>query len=256
MPRFAANLTMLFTEHGFLDRFGAAEAAGFAGVECLFPYEAPAEAVRARLDEHRLDMALYNAPPGRWAEGERGFAAVPGAEARFRDSLAEALRYAEILRPNAIHLMAGIAEGAEARATYLANLRAACAAAPEQLFVIEPLNPRDMPGYHLLGVDDARAVIEAVGAPNLQLQLDLYHAQITGGDLVTRLRALAPLLAHVQIASVPERCEPDRGELSLDRLMDELDAIGFRGWVGCEYRPAAGTVEGLGWFERYREARP
>lgn len=252
MPRFAANVSMLFGEHGFLDRFGAAAAAGFRGVETIDPYQAPAAAIRERLDAHGLTLALMNTPAGTWAAGERGMAAVPGAEARFAEHLAQALETAAVLRPGAIHVMAGLSAGEAARAAYVANLRRACAAAPDQLFTIEPINRRDMPGYHLSRTEDAVAVIEAVGAPNLRLQLDLYHAQISEGDLTTRVRALAPLTGHVQVAGVPDRAEPDAGEIDFHRMMAVLDATGYRGWVGCEYRPADGTLAGLGWFERYR----
>jgi hydroxypyruvate isomerase len=253
MPRFAANLSMMFGEHGFLDRFAAAAGAGFRGVEYLFPYDHPADAIAGRLSDNELTQALYNTPPGDWEAGQRGKAAVPGAEDQFARDLDRALEYASTLRPGAIHIMAGIAQGPASRATFLANLAKAAAAAPEQLFVIEPINHRDMPGYHLSRTDDARAVIAEVGASNLKLQLDLYHAQIMEGDLVMRIRALAPITAHVQVAGVPERHEPDSGECDLTRLMTELDATGYAGWVGCEYRPRAGTREGLGWFERYRK---
>jgi hydroxypyruvate isomerase len=253
MPRFAANLSMMFGEHAFLDRFAAAAAAGFRGVEYLFPYEHEAVDLRDRLQEAGLTQALYNTPPGDWAGGERGMAAMPGAEDRFRADLARALDYAGVIKPQAIHVMAGIAQGPKARATYIDNLRAACDAAPHQLFVIEPINHRDMPGYHLSRTDEARGVIAEVGRANLKLQLDLYHCQIMEGDLVTRIHALAPITGHVQVAGVPERHEPDSGEFAFDRVMRELDASGFTGWVGCEYRPAGETVAGLGWFAGYRE---
>ncbi len=255
MPRFAANLSMMWPEIPFLDRFAAAAGAGFRAVEYLFPYAHPADEVGARLEAAGLAQALYNTPAGDWDGGERGMAAVPGAEARFEADLERALAYAAVIRPRNIHIMAGIAQGPEARATYIANLRKACAAAPDQGFVIEPINHRDMPGYHLGRTDDARGVIAEVGAPNLRLQLDLYHAQIMEGDLTMRIRALAPVIAHVQIAGVPERHEPDSGELDFHQLMGVLDATGYDGWVGTEYRPRAGTEAGLGWFERYREGR-
>ena len=254
MPRFAANLSMMFGEHAFLDRFAAAAAAGFRGVEYLFPYDWPAAEIAARLADHGLTQALFNAPPGDFAAGERGLAAVPGAEDRFAAALDQALAYADALAPGAVHVMAGLAQGPAARATYVANLSKACAAAPDRLFVIEPINHRDIPGYHLNRTDDARGVIAEVGAPNLRLQLDLYHAQIMEGDLTTRIRALAPITAHVQVAGVPDRHEPDGGETDFHRLMAELDATGFSGWVGCEYRPAGETTAGLGWFDRYRSA--
>jgi hydroxypyruvate isomerase len=253
MPRFAANLSMMFTEVPFLDRFGAAAQTGFTGVEYLFPYDFEAADIRARLDQHGLEQALFNTPPGDWDAGERGAAAMPGQESRFAEDLERALAYAEIIRPRNIHIMAGIVQSPEARKTYVENLKRACARAPEQGFVIEPINNRDIPGYHLATTSDARAVISAVGAPNLKLQLDLYHCQIMEGDLTRRMEALSELIGHVQVASVPDRNEPDRGETDFAHLMGTLDRIGYDGWVGCEYRPAGATESGLGWFAPYRE---
>lgn len=254
MPRFAANLTMMFNEVPFLDRFGAARRAGFWGVEYLFPYAYQPSEIRARLDEHRLEQALFNTPPGDWEAGERGAASMPGLEARFDEDIERALLYAEVIRPRNIHIMAGLAQGPRARTTYIANLKRACARASDQGFVIEPINNRDMPGYHLTTTDEARAVIAEVGAPNLKLQLDLYHCQIMEGDLTRRMEALGALIGHVQVASVPDRHEPDGGECDFVHLMRTLDRIGYQGWVGCEYRPAGATEAGLGWFAPYREA--
>lgn len=248
MPRFAANLSWMFTEAPFLERFAAAAAAGFEAVEFLFPYEYPADAVRELLDDHGLAPALFNAPPGDWEGGERGLAALPGAEARFEASFARALDFARVIRPGGLHVMAGNATGEAARAVYVASLRWAARAAGDLVLTIEPLNSRDAPGYHLATTDDAVEVIEAVGADNLKLQFDLYHAQIMEGDLTRRLERLAPVIGHVQIAGVPDRNEPDRGELAFPHLMETLDRIGYRGWVGCEYRPEARTQDGLGWF--------
>ena len=253
MPRFAANLTMMFTEVPFLERFAAAAAAGFGGVEYLSPYAEEPEAVAAALREAGLRQALYNTDPGDFAAGERGFAAVPGQKARFAADLDRALRYGEALEPDNIHIMCGIAKGPAARATFIENLRYACARAPQQGFVIEPINHRDMPGYHLDNQEEARAIIAEVGAPNLGLQLDLYHCQIMQGDLTERIRSLAPVTRHVQVASVPDRHEPDKGELDFGHLMDTLDATGYDGWVGAEYRPEGITEDGLGWFAPYRE---
>lgn len=253
MPHFAANLSMMFNEVPFLDRFGAARKAGFKGVEYLFPYDYEREEIRARLDEHGLEQALFNTPPGDWDAGDRGAAAMPGLEARFDEDLGRALRYAETLRPRNIHIMAGLAQGPRARATYIANLKRACARAPDQGFVIEPINNRDMPGYHLTTTDDACAVIAEVGAPNLRLQLDLYHCQIMEGDLTRRMEALGSFIGHVQVASVPDRHEPNQGETDFAHLMKTLDRIGYQGWVGCEYRPAGATEAGLSWFAPYRD---
>jgi len=260
MIRPAANLSMLFTEHAFLDRFAAAADAGFRGVEYLFPYAHPPEALRAALDDAGVEQVLFNLPPGDWAAGERGLASLPGREAEFRDSVVEALRYAEALACPRLHAMAGLlpvdadaraqAEAREAHhATYLANLRFAAgeAAKAGRELLIEPINTRDMPGYFLSRQDQAVAVLEAVGADNLRLQCDLYHCQIMEGDLIRHLERLLPHIGHVQIAGVPERHEPDVGEVHYPALLARLAALGYPGWVGCEYRPAAGTREGLGW---------
>lgn len=257
MPRFAANLSMLFTERPFLERFAAAGAAGFAGVECLFPYDDPPDALAEAIAGAGVALALFNTPPGDWAAGERGLAAVPGAEARFEAAFARALTLARRLRAGRLHVMAGCAAGPAARATYIANLRRAAVEAPDLMLTIEPINPRDMPGYHLARSDDAVAVIEAVAAPNLRLQFDLYHAQITEGDLTRRLQRLAPLLGHVQVAGVPDRHEPDNepdsGELAFPHLMAVLDGLGYDGWVGCEYRPRGRTEAGLGWLAAWKD---
>ena len=253
MPHFAANLTLLFNELPFLERFEAAAAAGFRGVEFLFPYDETASDIAAALGRHNLAPVLFNAPPGDWGKGERGLAAVAGEEARFRASLDLALTFAAAIKPRGIHIMAGLAEGPQARTIYVENLRWACRQAPEQRFLIEPLNTRDNPGYHLTHSDAARAVIEAVGAPNLMLQYDLYHAQIMEGDLTRRIEALAPILGHVQVGGVPERHEPDRGELAIHRLMETLDRIGYEGWVSLEYHPAGRTEDGLGWLKPWLE---
>lgn len=253
MPRFAANLSMMFTEHPFLDRLAAAAAAGFEGVEFLFPYEEDAQAVRDALDAAGLEQALFNCPPGDWQAGERGMSAIPGREAEFRETFERALRYADVIRPARLHVMAGLVSGPEARATYVENLRWAAGRAPERLLVIEPINTRDIPGYFLNRSDEGVSVIEEIGAPNLALQFDLYHAQIMEGDLTRRLERLMPLIGHIQIAGVPDRHEPDAGEVNFPHLFATLDRLGYEGWVGCEYRPAGRTEDGLGWFRRATE---
>ncbi len=255
MPRFAANLSMMFTELPFMQRFEAAAQAGFRGVEYLFPYAEDAGAIAAALRDTGLEQALYNTNAGDFAAGERGFAAVPGQVDRFRADLDQALDYAAAIKPRNIHIMSGIAKGPAARAVFLENLAYACAHAPDQGFVIEPINHRDMPGYHLDNQEDARGIIAEVAAPNLALQLDLYHCQIMQGDLTERMRALAPVTRHVQVASVPKRHEPDTGELNFPHLMQVLDETGYTGWVGCEYRPEGATLDGLGWFAAYRDAQ-
>jgi hydroxypyruvate isomerase len=257
MPRLAANLTMMYTEHDFLDRFAAAAKDGFRGVEYLFPYEHPAAELRARLDAHGLEQALFNAPPGDWGKGERGLASLPGREDEFRRSIETALDYARVLGNRRLHVMAGlIAPGqdrAKHRATYLANLAHAAKAA-EALgitIVIEPINTRDIPGFFLNRQDEAHAVCAEVGAKNLKVQMDLYHCQIVEGDLAKKMERYIAGVGHVQVAGVPERHEPDVGELNYDYLLAKLDALGYDGWVGCEYRPRAGTSAGLGWAKRW-----
>lgn len=260
MPRFAANLSMLYPEHAFLDRFAAAARDGFEGVEFLFPYEhAPAE-IAARLREHGLQQVLFNAPPGDWAAGERGLACLPGREDEFRRGIEQTLAYAEALDCPRIHVMAGLVPAGRERAPlqplYVANLAWAAqrAAACGREITIEPINLRDMPGYFLNRQDHAHEILDAVGAPNLKVQMDLYHCQIVEGDVATKLRRWLPggRIAHLQIAGVPERHEPDIGELNPRYLFDVIDACGYAGWVGCEYRPRrggepGGTTAGLGW---------
>ncbi|MBY4945202.1 hydroxypyruvate isomerase family protein [Cupriavidus respiraculi] len=257
MPRFAANLSLMYGEHPFLDRFAAAAADGFGAVEFLFPYEHPATEIRARLDEHGLALALFNAPPGDWGAGERGMAGIPGREAEFRDSIARALDYAGALGNDKLHVMAGMvpagADPARHRAVYLENLAHAARAAAAQrvTILIEPLNPRDMPGYLLRRQDEAQAIRNEVGAANLKVQFDCYHCQIVEGDVATKLRRDIDGIGHIQIAGVPGRHEPDVGELHYPYLFDLMDELGYGGWVGCEYRPRAGTSAGLGWLKAY-----
>jgi hydroxypyruvate isomerase len=258
MPRFAANLSMMFTERPFLDRFAAAADAGFTAVEFLFPYAFKADEIRARLKEHELAQALFNLPPGDFDAGERGIACLPDRIEEFRAGVGKALAYADALDCRNLHCMAGLIPpdpvDEEIGRTYRANLAyaaAECRAAGRTL-LLEPINRRDMPGYFLNTTTMARRVIEDVGAENLKLQLDLYHCQITEGDLATRIRANADLTAHVQIAGVPERHEPDTGEVNYPFLFEVLDATGFEGYIGCEYRPRGRTDEGLRWFEPFR----
>jgi 2-dehydrotetronate isomerase len=259
MPRFAANLSMMFQEHPFLERFAAARAAGFEGVEFLFPYAFDAAEIAARLRENGLAQALFNMPPGDWDKGERGLAALPGREDEVARAVETALAYAKALGCERLHCMAGLlpadADRTKARSTFVANLRhaaEACGRAGVTL-VIEPINTRDMPGYFLNYQRDGRAIIDEVGADNLKLQLDLYHCQIMEGDLATHLREFLPVTGHVQVAGVPERHEPDVGEVNYPYLLELLDHLGYAGWVGCEYRPRGRTEDGLGWFQPYRQ---
>jgi 2-dehydrotetronate isomerase len=253
MPRLAANLSMMYTEHAFLDRFAAAAADGFEAVEFLFPYEHPPEAIVTQLQRHGLTQALFNLPPGDWSAGERGLTALPGRETAFADGVQTALRYALALGCKRLHAMAGLvpdgADRAAMRAAYVANLRAAAATlAPHGItLLIEPINTRDIPGFFLNLQQQAHDVVAEVGAPNLRVQMDFYHCQIMEGDLLTRFRAHQAAVGHIQIAGVPERHEPDAGEVNYPWLFAQLDALGYDGFVGCEYRPRAGTSAGLGW---------
>jgi len=260
MPRFAANLTMMYAEHAFLDRFAAAAADGFTAVEYLFPYEWPPEQIAARLAESGLQQVLFNAAQGSFAAGERGIGALPGRESEFRSAIDRSLEYAAALRCPRLHVMAGLAPDAASRtamsATYLANLAWAAgrAASAKVDILIEPINTRDIPGYFLNRQDDAHAIVAAVGAPNLKVQMDLYHCQIVEGDVATKLRTYLPTgrVGHLQIAGVPERHEPDVGEVNYPYLFDVVDALGWDGWIGCEYRPKAATSAGLGWLRALR----
>ena len=253
MPKLAANLSWLFTEVPFLDRFEAAARAGFRAVEFLQPYEFPPAEIAARLKRHGLEHVLFNLPPGDAAKGERGLAALPGREAEFMRNVARALDYAAATGCPRIHALAGNASGAEAEAAYVANLRAAADfLAPHGITVtVEALNSRDAPGYFLSTTGAALRMIDRIGRANVSLQFDLYHCQIMEGDLARHIRDLAGRFAHVQIAGVPERCEPDVGEVNYAYVLDLLDETGYAGWVACEYRPRAGTLAGLGWAKRW-----
>ena len=254
MPRFAANLSMMYLEQDFFERFGAAAKDGFKGVEFPFPYAYPAADIRARLSEHGLTQALFNAPPGNWNAGERGLASLPGREDEFKKSVASALEYARVLGNERVHLMAGLIQPGEERArhreTYVRNLAYAAkqAAAAGVSVVIEPINTRDIPGFFLNRQDEAHAICAEVGAPNLKVQMDFYHCQIVEGDLAMKLRKYSAGVGHIQIAGVPGRQEPDLGEINYPYLFGLMDELDYAGWVGCEYRPRAGTSAGLGWL--------
>jgi hydroxypyruvate isomerase len=264
MPRFAANLSMLYPEHDFLDRFAAAARDGFEAVEYLFPYAWEPAVLAQRLADCGLQQVLFNAPPGDWDAGERGIACLPGREDEFRRGFEQALRYAEALRCPRGHVMAGLApagaERAHLSATYESNLawasRQAASAGREVL--IEPINPRDIPRFFLNRQDEAHRIVQEIGAANLKVQMDLYHCQIVEGDIAMKIRHYLPTgrVGHVQIAGVPQRHEPDLGELHHPYLFEVLDEVaaqcGWQGWVGCEYRPRAATSAGLGWFAPYR----
>jgi 2-dehydrotetronate isomerase len=267
MPRFAANLTLMYPEYGFLDRFGAAAKDGFGAVEFLFPYEYPAETIAALLREHKLQQVLFNAPPGDWKAGERGITALPGREAEFRAGFERALGYAQALHCPRIHCMAGLAPAgadqvqtrARMRATYAANLAWAAeeAARADVEVLIEPIAERNIPGYFLNLQAEAHALAEEMGAANLKVLMDLFHCQVAEGDLSMKMRkylgGATRRVSHMQMASVPERHEPDAGEVNYDCLFTLMDELGYAGWVGCEYIPRAGTTAGLGWFKKWRE---
>ncbi|MGQ0708173.1 MAG: 2-oxo-tetronate isomerase [Rhodoferax sp.] len=264
MPRFAANLTMLYNEHAFLDRFAAAAIDGFQGVEYLFPYAFAASDIAQRLRDHGLQQVLFNAPPGDWDADERGLACLPGREAEFRAGFAQALDYAQALDCPRIHVMAGLApagaERAALQATYEANLAwaAEMAQGAGRDVLIEPINTRDIPGFFLNRQDEAHRIVQAIGAPNLKVQFDLYHCQIVEGDVAMKIRQYLPTgrVGHFQIAGVPMRHEPDLGELNPLYLFDVIDEVsqasGWSGWVGCEYRPLRNTSEGLTWADRWK----
>ncbi len=254
MPRFAANLSMMFNEVSFLDRFKAAAEAGFSAVEFLFPYEYSPEEVAGKARDAGVQIVLFNMPAGNWAAGERGLTGLTGREQEFRDNVTKAVTYAKALGVPRLHAMAGIAPAeadlAECEATLIANLKYAAAelAKHDITLLLEAINTRDMPGFLVSTQKDSHAICEAVGAPNMKMQMDLYHMQVMEGDLATSLKRYAQMCGHIQIAGCPERNEPDTGEIRYEYLFKLLDAIGYEGWLGCEYRPAGKTNEGLRWL--------
>lgn len=257
MPKFAANLSFLFHEHAFPERFRVAAAAGFQGVEYLFPYDWPAGEIAEWLKAADVEQVLFNLPPGDWANGERGMACLPGRQGEFVDGVEQALNYAMVLDCERVHCMAGlrpwgVAE-AELEAIYIANLRYAADrfATIGATVMVEPINSRiDMPGYWLDDVDKALRLIESIGRDNVRLQLDLYHAQIIQGDLARAIEDNIKLIGHVQIADNPGRHEPGTGEIHYPYLFSLLDSLGYAGWVGCEYKPLSTTEAGLAWLPR------
>ena len=257
MPRLAANLTMMFNEVDFLDRFAAAASAGFGGVEFLFPYHWSPIGIATRLQDNNLTPALFNMPPGDWEAGDRGLASITGRQDEFKAGVDIALRYANALDCHQIHMMAGITNPQisrqSARDTFVENLQyAANACLSENItLLLEPINHRDMPGYFVTHQEQAIELIALAGQPNVALQMDFYHCQITQGDLARHFLQNIDQIGHIQIAGVPERHEPDIGEINYTYLLDAIDNFGYEGWVGCEYRPANGTQAGLGWAASY-----
>ena len=258
MPRFAANLSMMYNEVPFLERFGACAADGFDAVEFLFPYAHPAQQIRDELDRHGLQQVLFNAPPGDFEAGERGIASLPGREKEFREGIDRAIEYARALGCPRVHVMAGLikreGEHFAQREIYVENLSWAAKRLGEAglMTLIEPINTRDIPGYLLNTQADAHALVERLGHPNLKVQMDLYHCQIVEGDLAMKIRKYLSGVGHMQIAGVPQRHEPDLGEVNYPYLFALLDELGYDGWIGCEYRPRAATSAGLGWLRALR----
>lgn len=252
MPRFAANLGYLFTEYPPIERFGAAAAVGFKAVELQFPYDVAPSAVKAELARHGLKQLGINTPLG----PEFGLAALPRRERDFDAAFRQALDYVVAIGGSAIHCMSGcvpVNERPAAETAFIRNLdRAVGEAAKKNItLLIEPINPRDRPDYFLCHLEHAAEIVKKVGAPNLRIQFDFYHGQITGGDLISRFERLLPLVGHVQIAAVPSRREPDEGEVNYPEIFAVLDRLGYDGWIGCEYRPRTRTEDGLAWARPY-----
>ncbi|WP_136253324.1 hydroxypyruvate isomerase [Onishia niordana] len=258
MAKFAANLSMLFTEVDFLDRFQAAAAAGFKGVEYLFPYDFEAAEIKRRLDDNGLTQVLFNLPAGDWGGGERGIACHPDRVEEFREGVERAIEYARVLGNTQVNCLAGIQpEGVsdhQARQTLVDNLRFAAdkLEAAGILLIAEPINTRDIPGFFLNRTTQALALFDEVGSRNLKLQYDIYHMQIMEGDLAPTIEKHLDRIAHVQLADNPGRHEPGTGEINYPFLFAHLDRLGYAGWIGCEYKPQAGTREGLGWLDAVR----
>jgi hydroxypyruvate isomerase len=258
MPQFAANLTMLFTEVTFLERFERAAKAGFDAVEFLFPYPHSASEIRALLDRHRLKLVLHNLPAGNWDGGERGFACHPGREEEFRASVALAIEYAKVLGAPQLNCLAGKtpagASARDLRSTFVANLRHAAGEFKKAglKLLIEPINTNDIPGFYLNYTAQAVSILDEVGADNAFVQYDIYHAQRMEGELAGTMSKYLPRIGHMQLADNPGRNEPGTGEINWDFLFAHIDRIGYKGHIGCEYKPAAGTEAGLGWLRRAR----
>jgi hydroxypyruvate isomerase len=253
MPKFAANLTMLFNEQPFLERFGAAARNGFQGVEFLFPYDFEPQQLHEQLERHKLEMVLHNLPAGNWGGGERGIACHPNRVGEFEQGVETALAYASVLGTQRINCLVGIqpkgVSAADARATLAQNLKFAATALKKAgiPLLIEPINTFDIPGFFLSGTRQALDLIESVGSDNLFLQYDIYHMQRMEGELANTIKHHLSVIRHIQLADNPGRFEPGTGEINYRFLLNYLDEIGYEGWVGCEYKPKAGTEAGLGW---------
>ena len=261
MPKFCANLTMLYGEHPFLDRFGAAARDGFAAVEYMFPYPFPKEQLVGALKAHRLTQVLHNLPAGNWEGGDRGIAVQPDRKGEFREGVACAVDYATALACPQVNCLVGIPRAGDSsdvvRHTVVENLRYAAAELKKARIklLIEPVNDKDIPGFWLTRADQAVSVIEEVGSDNLFLQYDIYHQARMDGELTATFRRLRNHIAHVQVADNPGRNEPGTGEINYRFMFDMLDREGYAGWIGCEYKPAAGTSAGLGWAAAYLDRK-
>lgn len=257
MPKFCANLSLLFNEVDFMDRFAQAAKSGFKGVEYLFPYAHPKDALAEALARNGLVQVLHNVPAGDWARGERGIACHPDRVGEFQEGVGRAIEYATALGCKQLNCLAGILPAGvpadRARETFVANLRFAAAAmkAAGIRCLTEPVNSRDIPGFFLNRTRQALDIIRDAGADNLWVQYDIYHMQVMEGDLARTIEANLASIAHMQLADNPGRHEPGTGEINYPFLFDRIDRIGYRGWIGCEYNPQAGTVAGLGWIKRY-----
>ena len=258
MAKFAANLSMLFTEVDFLERFDAAAQAGFSGVEYLFPYAFDAEQIKQKLEQNNLTQVLFDLPAGDWDAGDRGIACDPSRIEEFQSGVALAIQYAKVLGNTQVNCLAGITPAGvsqqDAHAAFVINLRYAAQALQEAglRLVIEAINTRDIPGFFLNTTEQAKAVIKEVGSDNLFIQYDIYHMQIMEGDLAPTMSANIGQIAHVQLADNPGRHEPGTGEINYPFVLKHLDELGYQGWVGCEYKPKTTTTEGLDWLNLYR----
>jgi hydroxypyruvate isomerase len=260
MPRFCANLTMLYNEHGFLDRFAAARADGFSAVEFMFPFAFPKEQIAEALKKNELTQVLHNLPAGDWDAGERGIACLPDRIGEFQEGVDRAIEYAKALDCPQLNCLVGLtpvrSDAETVHRVLIENLRFAAAKLAEAgiRLLVEPVNSKDVPGFHLDKVAKAVAVMDEVGSPNVFLQYDLYHQQRMDGELLATYRQLKQLITHIQLADNPGRNEPGTGEINYPFLFEALDREGYDGWIGCEYRPRTSTSEGLGWFAPYRAA--
>ncbi|HSM88987.1 MAG TPA: hydroxypyruvate isomerase [Desulfobacterales bacterium] len=258
MPKFCANLTMLFNEVDFLDRFEKAAKTGFKGVEYLFPYAWKKEQLAEKLGAFGLSQALHNLPAGDWNKGERGIACLPGRETEFQEGVGKAIEYAKALKCPQVNCLAGLTPAGvpadKVRKTLVANLRFAAAALEKEgiRLLVEALNDKDVPGFYLVRTADVLALIQEVGHPNVYVQYDVYHMQIMEGNLTKTIQANLDKIAHIQIADNPGRNEPGTGEINYPYLFKTIDAAGYQGWIGCEYKPAGKTEDGLGWLQPFR----